>query len=50
MIEKIKDRNILVELIERIPVQNIISMEVETYRGSYLEGINWDFLKYGVCP
>ena len=43
---KIKDRKKLVELIERIPVQNIISMEVETYRGSYLEGINWDFLKY----
>ena len=43
---EIKDRKKLVELIERIPVQNIISMEVETYRGSYLEGINWDFLKY----
>ncbi|MDD6040033.1 MAG: hypothetical protein PUD63_02400 [Clostridia bacterium] len=43
---KIKDRNKLAELIERIPVQNLISMEVETYRGSYLEGINWDFLKY----
>lgn len=43
---QIKDRQELVELIERIPVQNIISMEVETYRGSYLEGINWDFLKY----
>ena len=43
---KIKDRKKLAELIERIPVQNLISMEVETYRGSYLEGINWDFLKY----
>ena len=43
---KIKDRKKVVELIERIPVQNIISMEVETYRGSYLGGINWDFLKY----
>lgn len=43
---EIKDRKKLVELIERIPVQNIISMEVETYGGSYLEGINWDFLKY----
>ena len=43
---KIKDRKKLVELIERIPFHNIISMEVETYRGSYLEGINWDFLKY----
>ncbi|MCI6957270.1 MAG: hypothetical protein SPI15_12930 [Candidatus Faecousia sp.] len=43
---KITDRKKLVELIEQIPVQNIISMEVETYRGSYLEGINWDFLKY----
>ena len=43
---KIKDRIKLVELIERIPVQNMISMEVETYGRSYLEGINWDFLKY----
>ena len=43
---KIKDRKKLVEFIERIPVQNIISMEVETYKGSYLEGLNWDFLKY----
>lgn len=43
---EIKDRKKLIELIERIPVQNIISMEVETYTGSYLEGINWDFLKY----
>lgn len=43
---KTKDRNKLVELIERIPVQNIISMEVETYVGSYLDGVSWDFLKY----
>ena len=43
---RITDRKKLVELIERIPVQNIISMEVETYTGSYLEGINWDVLKY----
>lgn len=43
---EIEDRKKLIELIERIPVQNIISMEVETYTGSYLEGINWDFLKY----
>lgn len=42
----IKDRKNLVEQIERIPVQNMISMEVETYRGSYLEGMNWDVLKY----
>lgn len=33
---EIKDRKKLVELIEQISVQNIISMEVETYRGSYL--------------
>lgn len=44
--QKIKDKKKLVELIERIPVQNVISMEVETYRGSYLEGMNWNFLKY----
>ena len=43
---RITDRKKLVELIERIPVQNMISMEVETYTGSYLEGINWDVLKY----
>ena len=43
---EIKDRNQFVELIDRISVQNVISMEVETYRGSYLEGINWDFFKY----
>ena len=43
---RITDRKKLVELIERIPVQNIISMEVETYTGSYFEGINWDVLKY----
>lgn len=43
---KIKDRKKLIELIERIPVYNIISMEVETYKGSYLEGINWDVFKY----
>ncbi len=43
---EIEDRKKLIELIARIPVQNIISMEVETYRGSYLEGLNWDFLKY----
>ena len=43
---KIKDRKKLVELIEQIPVQNIISMEVETDKGSYLEGINWEYLKY----
>ena len=42
----IKERKELIERMERIPVQNMISMEVETYRGSYLEGINWDFLKY----
>lgn len=42
----IKDKENLVQLTERIPVQNIISMEVETYRGSSLEGINWDVLKY----
>ena len=43
---EIKDRKNLIELIAWIPVQNIISMEVETYRGSHLEGLNWDFLKY----
>ncbi len=43
---KIKERKEFAGLIEKIPVQNIISMEVETYRGSYLEGISWDFLKY----
>ena len=43
---EIEDRKKLIELIARIPVQNIISMEVETYRGSYLEGLNWDYLKY----
>ena len=42
----INDRKKLAGLIEQIPVQNIISMEVETYRGSSLEGINWDVLKY----
>ena len=35
-----------IEDIKQIPVQNIISMEVETDSGSYLEGIGWDFLKY----
>lgn len=43
---EIKDRKNLVELIEQIPVQNIISMEVVTDPGSYLEGISWDVLKY----
>lgn len=43
---RITDRKKLVELIEQIPVQNMISMEVETYTGSYLEGISWDVLKY----
>ena len=43
---EIKDRKQFVELIEQISVHNIISMEVETYQGSYLEGINWDILKY----
>ena len=41
----IKERKELIERMERIPVQNMISVEVETYRGSYLEGRNWDFLK-----
>lgn len=43
---KIREREEFIELIEKIPVQNLISMEVETYEGSYLEGISWDFLKY----
>lgn len=43
---EIEDRKDLVEHIKQIPVQNIISMEVETDSGSYLEGIGWDFLKY----
>ncbi len=43
---EIEDRKKFIELIKRIPVQNIVSMEVETYTGSCLEGINWDFLKY----
>jgi len=43
---EIIDRKDLVEHIKQIPVQNIISMEVETDTGSYLEGISWDFLKY----
>ena len=43
---EIEDRKDLVEHIKQIPVQNIISMEVETDSGSYLEGISWDFLKY----
>lgn len=34
------------ELLKKIQVDNIVSMEVETYKGSYLEGINWDYLKY----
>ena len=41
---EIIDRKDLVEHIKQIPVQNIISMEVETDTGSYLEGISWDFL------
>ena len=43
---EIENRKDLVEHIKQIPVQNIISMEVETDSGSYLEGISWDFLKY----
>ena len=43
---EIENRKDLVEHIKQIPVQNIISMEVETDRGSYLEAIGWDFLKY----
>lgn len=43
---EIEDRKDLVEHIKQIPVQNIISMEVETDSGSYLERIGWDFLKY----
>lgn len=43
---EIENRKDLVEHIKQIPVQNIISMEVETDSGSYLEGIGWDFLKY----
>ena len=42
----IKERKELIERMERIPVQNMISMEVEIYGGSYLEGRNWDFLKH----
>lgn len=43
---KITDRKKFIELTEKIPIKSIVSMEVETYRGSYSEGINWDFLKY----
>lgn len=42
----IKDKNNFAELIEKISVHNMISMEVPTGEGSYLEGINWDYLKY----
>lgn len=36
----------LAELIARISAQNIISMEVVTDPGSYLEGMSWELLKY----
>lgn len=43
---KISDRKKFIELTEKLPIESIIGMEVETYKGSYSEGINWDFLKY----
>lgn len=43
---KITDKTKFIELTEKIPIQNIVGMETETYTGSYSEGINWDFLKY----
>lgn len=46
MRELIKDRNSFIELIERIPVRNFISMKVLTWAGSYLEGVSSDYLKY----
>ncbi len=43
---EIEDRKDLVEHIKQIPVQNIISMEVENRQWFIPEGIGWDFLKY----
>ena len=43
---RIKDRNDLIEFVGRISPHSIVSMEVETYEGSGLEGIRWEFLKY----
>ena len=43
---EMKDRTQLIRLLERISPQNMISMEAETYAGSYLDGVNWDYLTY----
>ncbi|MBQ3865096.1 MAG: alpha/beta hydrolase [Clostridia bacterium] len=43
---EIRDAEQFAEVIGQIGVRNLVSMEVETYTGSYLDGVNWDFLRY----
>ncbi|MBQ8159432.1 MAG: hypothetical protein IJ083_01670 [Clostridia bacterium] len=43
---KIRNKEQFIELLQHTPIQNIISMEVATYEGSYLDGVSWDCLKY----
>ena len=42
----VNDREQFIAFTACVPIQSIISMEVETFTGSGLEGICWEFLKY----
>lgn len=43
---KLKSREEFIELMEKVGIYSLVSIEVVTYTGSYLEGIDWDHLKY----